>query len=334
VTSRRRAALVLVGVLISVAALIALTQLVDVRRTAEVLARTDPLPLLVALAVVVAQLVLRSIRWGVLLPPTEGRRIVVRRIAPVLLVGYLGNVALPARLGEVVRAYLLSRREPVAFSTSLGTVFLERVLDLATLALVGFVAAVVADGPLWIVSGMGLAAALGLTVSGFLVIVGLPRLVGWAQRVIGQGSQRLSAVAAILIRFGEGAGTQPRKALALALTISVVCWLLDGTTFWLAGRALGVDVGWPAALLMAAVTVLGTAIPAAPGYIGTFELAAVAAGTALGVPSESALAMAVLAHFITLVPIAIAGAVALASMSLSLAGLTADAAADRKAGTT
>jgi uncharacterized membrane protein YbhN (UPF0104 family) len=83
------------------------------------------------------------------------------------------------------------------------------------------------------------------------------------------------------------------------LVISVACWLLDGTIFFLMSLAVGASLGWTECLLIAGVTVLGTAIPSAPGYVGTFELAAVAAGVALGLPSDSVLAVAVLVHALT-----------------------------------
>jgi uncharacterized protein (TIRG00374 family) len=329
VTARRRAVLGLLGLATSLVALIVLIQVVDLGRTAELLAHTDPVPLVLALIVVALQLIFRGVRWGMLLPRVGNRRISTRRVIPVLLAGYLGNIALPARLGEVVRAYLISRREALAFSHALGTVAFERVMDLASLALVGFTAAALSAAPAWMISGTALVGALGLAVTGFLVLVGVPRLVRWGERVLGQGSPRLGALAAVLVRFGEGAGAQPRRVVASALAISVACWLLDGTTFWLAGRALGADVDWPAALLMATVTVLGTAIPSAPGYVGTFELAAVAAGSALGVAPESALAIAVITHVITTVPLAIGGAASLSTMTLSLGSVGAAAAARR-----
>jgi uncharacterized membrane protein YbhN (UPF0104 family) len=87
-------------------------------------------------------------------------------------------------------------------------------------------------------------------------------------------------------------------------------------------------------MLCATVTVLSTAIPSAPGYIGTFELAAVAALGALGVPGESALAVAVLTHVTTTIPIAIAGGVSLARMSLSLGSLATAAGESQRAGRT
>jgi len=70
---------------------------------------------------------------------------------------------------------------------------------------------------------------------------------------------------------------------------------------------------------------LATAVPAAPGYVGTFELAATATAVALGVPRAEALAMAILVHVITLIPIAVAGAVVLIASGSRLGSLAEEA---------
>jgi uncharacterized membrane protein YbhN (UPF0104 family) len=64
-------------------------------------------------------------------------------------------------------------------------------------------------------------------------------------------------------------------------------------------------------LIVVAVGALGTSIPSAPGYVGTYELAVSSAVGAFGVPPESSLALAILLHAVTLLPLAIAGAVSL-----------------------
>jgi hypothetical protein len=91
-------------------------------------------------------------------------------------------------------------------------------------------------------------------------------------------------------------------------------------------RSVGVTIDPPAALLIAAVTVLGTALPSAPGYVGTFELAAASTAQALGVAAAPALALAVLAHAMAVLPVAIAGAVSLVVMDARLGRLAQDAA--------
>jgi uncharacterized protein (TIRG00374 family) len=285
---------------------------------------------MLVLLVLAAQLALRSIRWSYLLPVETGVRVPAARLLPVLLVGYLSNVVLPARFGEVVRAYLVSRREPVAFSVSLGVVFLERVMDTASLAVVGFAAASLAGAATWMITGTALVAVIASAVVVFLVVVGIGRVVDWGERMLGSASPFVARVGAVVGRFGQGAGEQPRSVIVLAYAISVTCWLLEGTTFWLVGRAIGADLGWMTCVLMAAITILGTAIPSAPGFVGTYELAAVAAGTAVGVPADVSLAVALLAHAATVLPLVIAGVAALIRMSVSLDQMVNEAEAQRQ----
>lgn len=329
-TRLRRLFLAALGLGISAGALLLLGQLVDTQATLDLLRRTNPLPLLMVLIVLGAQLALRSARWSYLLPAEAGARIPSARLLPVLLVGYLGNIVLPARLGEVVRAYLVSRREPVAFSVSLGVVFLERVMDLASLAVVGFAAASLAGAETWMITGTAVVAVAALAVVAFLVVVDIGRVVGWGERMLGSAWPFVTRVGTVLGRFGQGAGEQPRSTIALAFGISVTCWLLDGTTFWLIGRAIGADLGWGTCVFMAAITTLGTAIPSAPGYIGTYELAAVAAGTAVGVPADVSFAVALLAHAATALPLVIGGIASLVGMSVSLGRMADEAVAQQR----
>lgn len=322
----RRALLALTGIAISVAAIGLLVLTVDLGGTLRVLGGAAWLPLAGALVGISAQVAVRSLRWQLLLPRSQtGARVRLGRLIPVLLVGYLGNSLLPARLGELVRAYLVSVREKVPLGSALGSVLLERVIDLSNLAAIAFAAAMVAAAPGWIVQGTALAALVGLAglvllISGALAAVG---------RFVPEGRAR-----ELVHTFAQSAGRQPRPTLVAAVGISTVAWLLDATTFFLAGSSLSLGLSFPAALLIGAVTVLGTAIPSAPGYVGTFELAAVAAGTALGLGADRALALALLVHAITSIPVVLAGATSLTGMSLSLRGLAreAEAAAGSSAG--
>jgi uncharacterized membrane protein YbhN (UPF0104 family) len=92
--------------------------------------------------------------------------------------------------------------------------------------------------------------------------------------------------------------------------------------FWLVGQAVGASLSPPAAILVTAVTVLATAIPSAPGYVGTFELATVTVAGSLGVPSEIAFALAVLAHILGLLPTTVGGSIALVRLGGGLGRLS------------
>jgi len=246
----------------------------------------------------------------------------------VLLVGYLGNAVLPARLGEPIRAYLVARREDLDAAEAFGSVVLERVVDTATLAVVAFAAAVIVKAPGWIVQATAVVALTGSALTGALVVIGPGPLVRLTRRLVAPlpGAARAEPVLGRLDDFARGIERPCRSgAVVVAAIVSAACWMLDATTFWLVARSIGAPVDPAAALLIAAVTVLGTALPSAPGYVGTFELAAATTAQALGVSAAPALALAVLAHGMTVLPSAGGGAVSLLAMNARLGRLATDA---------
>ncbi len=318
------------GLAISVVALLVVLHSVDLNASADLLRRANPAYLVACLGAIVAQVVLRSVRWRLLLPRhRDGRLISLTRIPPVLLVGYLGNAVLPARLGEPIRAYLIARREEVPALECFGSVVLERIVDTATLAIVAFVAALAVNAPDWIVRATALVAVAcsGLTVA--FVVVGLAPFVRLGRAVSARLAplRRLDPLLGHLDDFARGVDRPSRSfAMVVAVAVSAICWMLDASIFWLVARSMGVEMSFAAALLVAAVTILGTALPSAPGYVGTFELAASATAQTLGVGSAAALALAILAHAMTVLPSAAAGAVSLVAMDVRLGRLAADAA--------
>lgn len=323
--SARRALVGVGGMAISALALWLVVRSVDLGAVGRALGDAHLTPIAAIVGVVAVQLVIRAYRWSVVIPVRP--RIAVTRLVPPLLVGYLGNAVLPARLGEPMRAVIVSRRERAGLPETLGSVLVERVVDVATLAPVAFVASLVVGAPAWIQQGLGLATAVGIAVVVLLLTIGVQPLVGLLERL------RLPRWATIrdgVMKFaGTLGGRSRRTALLTAAAISLAAWLLDATSFWLAGRAVGADVGYAGAALIAGVTVLGTAIPSAPGYVGTFELAAVAAAGAIGVPADEAFALAVVAHAATLIPMALGGAASVAMLGASFGEVARTAEAGR-----
>ena len=102
----------------------------------------------------------------------------------------------------------------------------------------------------------------------------------------------------------------------LAFALSIGTWLLDGSIYWLIGTSLGIELSFAGAMVISTITVLGTALPSAPGYLGVFELVAARVAQLLGVAPDQALAFAILAHAFTLVPLALGGAISAAWIGL------------------
>jgi uncharacterized protein (TIRG00374 family) len=318
--------LALVGIAISVAALWLAIQGVDLDFVRQRLAQADLAYFVAVLGVAAVQVVLRTARWRLLLPRRpDGTRIRGRRLLPVLLIGYLGNVALPARLGEVVRTYLVARREEVDPIEVFGTVVLERILDVVALAGFALLVAAAIGAPSWIVGAAAVAAAIG--VAGlFVATAGLPRIVRFLSGRVEAGGTRsswldfpgLRGIVRLARRFAAGAGTQRPTTVALAAALSLAAWPLDALLVWLVAASIHIELSLPAAALISAAAVLSTAVPSAPGYVGTYELAAAFAARAMGVPESPAFALAILAHAFTVLPVAIAGAASLIALRGSI----------------
>ena len=321
----RRPLIVVGGLLVSAVALYLVIRSFDVGDAAEVLVRANPAPLLGILAVVAVQVVLRSIRWSILIPTGGGRRLHFTRLVPPMLVGYLGNAVLPARLGEPMRAVIAARRERIGTAESLGSVLVERVVDVATLAPVALVGALLVGAPGWATGVLSVTAAGGIAVLVVLTTIGVTPLVRLADRL---GLATRPGIRSVVTRFVTTLGGPGRRSAILAAAgISVAAWFLDAGSFWLAARSVGIELEYPAAMLIAGIAVLGTAIPSAPGFVGTFELAAAGVAGALGVAEAPALAMAVLVHVMTLLPLAIGGAVSVVAMGANLGEVAREAGA-------
>jgi uncharacterized membrane protein YbhN (UPF0104 family) len=108
-----------------------------------------------------------------------------------------------------------------------------------------------------------------------------------------------------------GARYPGRVVIVTAGALSVLAWMLDAGLYLAAAASLGITLQLGTSVIIAAAGALATALPAAPGYVGTYDLAAAAVGAGLGLDPATAVALAAVVHVVTLVPIALAGAAAL-----------------------
>ncbi|MDP2350626.1 MAG: lysylphosphatidylglycerol synthase transmembrane domain-containing protein, partial [Chloroflexota bacterium] len=142
--------------------------------------RANPLLLLAAFAIFYLGFPLRGLRWVLILRGT-GLRIRLRDSTEILFLSWLVNCLVPAKLGDVYRAYLLKINTPVSLSRTFGTVFIERILDLFAIAILGLAAG------FWsfrtgLPEGVQFVAALGIVVV-VVLAVGLQTLRNLGRRI-------------------------------------------------------------------------------------------------------------------------------------------------------
>ena len=280
---------------------------------------------------------LRTVRWREILAPTK--RASVRRLFPVLMIGFMANNVLPARLGELVRAYVLGEKEQVSKSLGFATIMLERLVD--GLTLLGFLLVLSRlitmssdEVKLTIVSAVVFAAATAFVIL-LLVREDLARrLIDFVLRPL---PQRLAdAISEKAGYFILGLHALRSKAAVLSIAVlSVVIWSIEAASYYLVLRAFGVGTDFlgtlQPALLMLVVVNLGIMIPSAPGYVGIFEFAAVLALGTFGIATGLATAIGLVSHGIQWFLVTGIGFICLMRENLSLSQIRGEGRAETRA---
>lgn len=291
----------LLGIAISAVAAVLLVATTNLGEVVGRLQRAEILWLAPGLLVLAAQAWVRAARWASLLRSSVGVALGAGRVVDAMLVGYFVNAVMPGRLGEVARAIVVSRRESVAFSGVAASVVLERAVDVLALATLASIA-LAASGSDWAIPFAGLA----VVIAG---IVGLGRRAPVLQRLVPQRTP--TRVAEGIRQFLRSVAAIPPRVIAGAAALSALAWLADTMLVLLVSRALQLEIPVAAAVAIGLGGALGTALPAAPGYLATYELGAVALGSFAGVPRDTVLPLAILTHLIGVTVLAAAGGVAL-----------------------
>jgi glycosyltransferase 2 family protein len=306
--ARSRGLRAAIGVVISVVALAIAVRGVDLGRTADVLRSASPGWIALMLGFSVLDISLRGARWQRLIAPIK--RIAYRRMLGYMFVGYLANNVLPARLGELVRSHYLGDREGISRTTALGTVVVERVIDTTAVVLIAAAAVLLlhVKGVLasYVLVGLAVSAVLVTGLGVGIVAHRLP----FADRVV-ERVERWPTVVSLgsRLRGGLAVAADPRT-VAFAIVFTLLAWSMSVLAFAAAGQAIGVQLSMGEAAFLSAGVALATAIPSAPGYVGTFEFAAVGVAQTFGVAAGPAFALALLAHAGILIVTSGGGAIA------------------------
>jgi len=292
------------GLAISAVFLAITVSRVDLGETAHALAGAALAGVLLAIATNLVELTIRAERWRVLLHPSGN--VPLRSAFAYLTIGYFANAVLPARLGDPARAYLAGRAFRISSLTTLGTIVVERVSDALTILLVVLIAGIMVAPGSELAGSAAVLTAVALTGLAIAVIAGIVVLrSGLLDRGVGR---RLRAV---VVRVGEGAAVlrRPRGA-ALIFGLTILPFGVAVCTFGAVAVSLGLPLNPIQWAFVIGVLALSTAIPAAPGSLGTYEFAGVTALGILGIGPSQALAATVLIHVIAALPPALIGLVA------------------------
>lgn len=246
---------------------------------------------------------IRAVRWHFLLSGVKVMR--GRSLLSATFIGFMANNLLPARLGELVRAWALSRREQLPVPTILASIVVERLLDtLAALAILGIALAVAPDleeGSSRLLQATG-TVVLSL-VAGMIVLIMVAmrfreRLFRRIQTWMAGTTRpwKLKAVA-LADAFFEGLGGLKARDRATVAGLSLVVWATAIASFHVLSEGFGLDLSLVQTTLVFVIVLFGVAVPSAPGFVGTFHAFCVAGlGMVAGTDPTLAAAYATLLH--------------------------------------
>jgi uncharacterized protein (TIRG00374 family) len=312
---------------------------VDFQALAYSLRETRYFLLVPSLALVFVSFVMRTYRWRFFF--VGDGHIPFRKLFTATMIGYMGNVVLPARAGEFIRAYVISRTgSGVAATKAFATIVAERVLDGACLVVLLCLSMLVlpSNKPVTIPSGtlferpvtIHLEGLAGTALGVLAVAVALAALIylrkDAVSRIVGKVFAVFSDRAAQHVThsvesFASGLDiVRDKRRLASVSFLSLLVWLPAGLAIYPVLRAFPTEVQWPwyTSLVVLAVVCVGIMVPAAPGFVGTFHAACVA-GLLLCAPVDfdTALAFSVVYHGANMVVLVIAGLICLGVENVS-----------------
>ena len=273
----------------------------------------------------------RTLRWQFLLRPVA--RISVWRLYPVVIIGLTANNLIPARAGELVRAFILGERERVSKAAALGTIAVDRLFDgLTLIPMLVIVAAFVGGSeefplPLvdFSVDYLGLSVIMAVLFGGALAVLFLLAFSeAWRERV----DRLIMTLTPVRLRprveglaqpFFKGLDALRNPVdLAIAWVLSGISWGLETTMYYMVGLAFGIDAGFHIYLLATAAANLAISLVASQGGIGPFEVVTKQTFIAAGVAGSAATAYAIGLHALVLLPVIAVGLYLLGTMGLSL----------------
>ena len=314
---------IIVGIFLSIILVYLSIRGINISDTVDNFRNIKLLPVGAFIVIILIMQFLRSYRWGVILKPLKN--IDQLTLFSVTSVGFLAIAAIPARLGELARPYLISKKSSVKFSSALGTIIIERVLDGLAIIFIMLIALLFMDLPSWIIKSGIL--FLIITIILFLCIVALiwqrKKSLNILKMIFDKLPDKLAHKIEIIIYYlidGFKIITDIKMLLYL-FALSIFIWLVDVIAIYMMFLAFGFDLPVLVAVVLMIILIAGIAIPTAPGFLGNWHFACILGLGLFGVTKPEAFSFAVVYHFLSILIVVILGVIFIPFNKFSIANI-------------
>jgi uncharacterized protein (TIRG00374 family) len=281
---------------------------------------------------------LRARRWRTILDPVS-LHLPFGQLWRATAIGMMVNNVVPARAGEIARAYALTREAPqVPMSASLASLAVDRLFDAVIVLLLMVGAMLLPDFPRGVhVAGLSVERAAFAGAAAVVALVALLyAIVFFPEWLIGSYASLARRVAPRLVEPGRTALGHFATGLSVlrnparfagVFGWALAFWLCNALAFYLGFAAVGLHLPFTTALFLQGLIALGIAVPAAPGFFGVFEAFAVIGLGLYGIAQPEAVAWAIGYHVVSFLPITVIGAWYFLRLGLHLRDVEAGGAA-------
>ena len=257
------------------------------------LVRAKVWPLVVASLLNFVMLVGKAVCWRVMLAPRFN--VSTARLVRYTIVAFAASVLAPARAGELLRVWLLKKRDGVPVADVAAVAIAEKLLDgVSMLILVAPLPWLLPHLEPWVTNSILICAAIAVVafIALFIAVGRITEPSSWFGRFI---------AGMHVLRSG--------RRLILSFAALFVVWIADLVMIWLVAYAVGIDLALPAGLLILFTLNLAITAPSTPAGVGALEVGVLAATRLLDIPDEPAFALALLYHALQILPLVVVGLV-------------------------
>jgi glycosyltransferase 2 family protein len=273
-----------------------------------------------AIILFISGTILRSVRLGIMLSPLE--KISQKLLFPITCVGFLAITLIPMRAGELVRPYLIKTKSQIPFTSSLGTIFVERVLDLSTLVFLFLFAMLASDLPKWVIY------------SGYTSLLIIIAIICLMLLFVGKTDSFINLFRPLLKRFPEKIDTKivelvrnfvsglkilsSLKNILYIVFLTLLIWVFAALSIYSLYFSLNLNLPFISSFVVLFITMIGISLPTAPGFIGNWQYGCILALAIYGINKNEALAFSLVYYLCGMIMTILLGLVFLPSTSISI----------------
>jgi uncharacterized protein (TIRG00374 family) len=275
---------------------------------------------------VILSMWMRAYRWRFMVDPIK--KVGLGSLFSSVMIGFMANNILPARLGEFVRAYSLGKTENISKSATFATIVIERVFDGFSLLFILWLSLLLSPFPDWVKKASNLFLLMNVATLAFLLLIEVKRnltlkFFNFVFRLLPAGMS--SKAKEILEKFIDGLKVfRDIPSLIWILAWSIFIWVVVGISNYFIFLAFGLHPPIQASFILLVIVSLGVMLPSSPGFVGTFQFFCVISLATFGYDKNISLPFSIVLHASQYFPVTLLGLYYLRAEHLSLKTLESD----------